>query len=267
MTSSNPPVLFIHGLYLTPLSWEHWIERYRARGLEVSAPAWPGLEASPEELRRDPTPIAKLKVEAVLDHYERIIRAMDRPPIIVGHSFGGGFTQVLLSRGLGAVGVGIDPAQVRGVYRLPFSTLKANWGLLSNPLFRHTAVMPTARQFHYSFGNTLSEADSQAAYERYCVPGSRNVIFTGANANLNPGTPMKVDFKKPDRAPFLFIAGGKDHVVPASVNRENFGKYRNSPAVTAYKEYPDRSHFTFGEPGWEEVADYAIEWALSPRAD
>jgi pimeloyl-ACP methyl ester carboxylesterase len=266
MTSGNPTVLFIHGLYLTPLCWEHWVDRYKARGLDVSAPAWPGLEASPEELRRDPTPIAKLSIEAILDHYERIIRAMDRPPIIISHSFGGGLTQVLLSRGLGAAGVGISAAQVRGVYRLPFSTLKANWALLANPIARHTAVMPTAKAFKYAFGNTLSEADSLAAYERYCVPGSRNVIFTGANANLNPRTPMKVDFKKSDRPPFLFIANGKDHVVPVAVNRENFGKYRHSPAVTAYKEYPERSHFTFGEPGWEEVADYAIEWALNPRA-
>jgi pimeloyl-ACP methyl ester carboxylesterase len=265
MTSSNPSVVFIHGLYMTPLSWENWVARYKARGLEVHAPAWPGLEASVDQLRADPTPIAKLSVEAILDHYDRFIRALDRPPIIMGHSFGGGFTQVLVNRGLGVAGVGIDAAQVRGVYRLPFSTLKANWALLRNPIARHSAVMLSAKAFHYAFGNTLTEAESLEVYNRYCVPGSRNLIFTGANANLNPGTPMKVDFKK-DRPPLLFIAGGVDHVVPATVNRENVGKYKHSPAITAYKEYPDRSHYTLGQAGWEEVADFAIEWALNPRA-
>jgi pimeloyl-ACP methyl ester carboxylesterase len=219
------------------------------------------MEAEVEALRADPSPIAKQDVATILAHYERIIRALPQPPIIMGHSFGGAFTQVLIGRGLGAAGVAIDSATVRGVFDLPLSTLKSGLPLLRNPLRRRVAVMLSPAQFHYGFTNTFSPTDARAAYDRYAVPGSRNVLFTGANANLNPGTPLKVPFSRSDRAPLLMIAGGSDHVVPASAVRHNFEKYAKSKAVTEFREFPGRSHFTMIQAGWESIADYALSWA------
>jgi pimeloyl-ACP methyl ester carboxylesterase len=208
-----------------------------------------------------------MSVPQILDHYERIISSLERPPIIIGHSFGGAFTQVLVSRGLGAAAVGVAAATVRGVLDVPLITLKSTWKVLRNPLFRHRAIMPSAKEFKFAFTNTFTEKDSAKAYERYAIAASRNVLFTGVNANLNPSTPLKADFKKSDRAPLLFIAGGKDHVVPAAANRHNAAKYRKSSAITDIVEFPERSHFTAAQHGWEEVADYALQWAFDPAPE
>jgi alpha-beta hydrolase superfamily lysophospholipase len=270
-TAAPDTVVLIHGLWTTPRSWEHWIERYEARGLRVLAPAWPGLEVEVEALRADPTPLSKLSATRIVDHLDGIVRGLDRPPIIMGHSFGGAFTLLLLDRGLGAAGVGVDAASVRGIRDLPLSTLRSAAHVLANPLNRGKAVPFSAKHFRYAFGNTLSEAESNAAHERYAVPAAARVLFEGANANLSPRTAFRVDWSKEDRAPLLLIGGGQDHVVPAKVSRKMAQKYeQSSSAPVEYKEYPRRSHFTAGEPGWEEVADHAIEWALAhatpPRA-
>ena len=254
-------IVLIHGLWMTPRSWEKWIERYTSRGYTVIAPSWPGLEGEVEALRRDPSKLAELDVEKILAHYEQIIRELDSPPIIIGHSFGGTFAQILNDRGLGAASVSLDGSTVRGVRDLPLSTLKSVFHVLRNPLNRGKAVPFSEKRFRYAFGNTLSEEDSRAAWQRYAVPAAARVLFQGALANLNPRTPLKVDFAKDDRAPLLFIGGGKDHVVPAKVSRKMAAKYRKSSAVTEYKEFGERSHFTAGEPGWEQVADYALSWA------
>jgi pimeloyl-ACP methyl ester carboxylesterase len=261
-------VVLIHGLYLTHHSWEGWVERYRDLGFNVLAPGWPGMEGSVEQLRRDPTPIANMRAEDVLDHYARIIGDLPRPPIIIGHSFGGAFVQVLLSRGLGAAGVGISAASVRGIRKLPLVTIRSNLSILRNPFARKRAITLTPQQFHYGFTNTWPEIAARAAYERYAVPGSRNVLFTGANAQLNPKTALQVEWAKPDRAPLLFVAAGSDHIVPASVNWANYKRYVKADpnTVTAIREFPGRSHFTAAEPGWEDVADFALDWALSPTA-
>jgi pimeloyl-ACP methyl ester carboxylesterase len=258
--SKPDTVVFIHGLWMTPHSWENWKARYEGRGLRVLAPAWPGMEKSVEELRADPSPMKNHSGKLIADHYEKFIRALPAPPIIMGHSFGGAFTQLMADRGLGAACVPIDAASVRGVYDLPLSTLRSCWPLLRNPLFRHRAIGLTKPQFHYAFCNSLSQEDSDAAWTRYAVPGSRNLLVEGANANVNPATAFKVNYRKEDRAPMLFIAGGKDHVVPAKVNKHNVGKYKTG--LVEYKEYPERTHYTVGQPGWEEVADYALDWAL-----
>lgn len=260
-------IVFIHGLYLTARSWELWEKRYVDRGYKVINQNWPGLEVEVEALRKDPQPIAKLSVPEILDHYDRIIQGLERQPIIIGHSFGGAFAQVLVSRGLGAAGVLLASATVRGVFDLPLTTLRSGWPLLRNPIFRHRAVTTTPAAFRYAFTNTFTEEAAAAAYDRYAIPGSRNVLFTGANVNFNPFTPLRADFKKSDRAPLLFIAGGKDHVIPASVNRHNAAKYRRSQAITDLVEFPERSHFTAVQDGWEEVADLALKWALNPTAE
>ena len=265
-TAAPDTIVLIHGLWMTPLSWEHWVERYTARGFRVIARSWPGMESNIEDLRRDPSAIAGLGVTEVVDHYDRIIRALERPPIIIGHSFGGLMTQILVDRGLGAAGVAIAPAPVKGVFVLPFSTIKSALPGLSNPFDTHRAVPLTLEQFHYAFTNHLSEAESEPIYERYAVPGPNHLLFQASFANFNPHAATAVDFHNGNRAPLLLIAGGKDHVSPASVVKANYKLYAKTPAVTEYKEYPERTHYTLGQDGWEEVADYALDWAVKHAA-
>ena len=255
-------IVLIHGLWMTPLSWEHWIERYSSRGYEVLAPAWPGMDVDIEQLRNDTSAIETLGITEILDSYDAIIRGLENPPIIMGHSFGGAFTEILIDRGLGAAGVAIDAAGVRGITKLPFSALKSGFPILKNPANKHHAVPLTLEEFHYAFTNTMSDEEAKAAYERYAVPGPGRVLWEAAFANFNPRTPLQLDFKNEDRAPLLLIAGGDDHTVPAAVDRQASKRFeRKSQALTDYKEFPGRSHFTVGQPGWEEVADYALDWA------
>jgi alpha-beta hydrolase superfamily lysophospholipase len=264
MSTETAPdtVVLIHGLWVTALSWEHWVERYEARGLTVIARSWPGMEGDIEALRHDPSGLAEIGAADVIDHYAAIIEALPRPPIVMGHSFGGAFTQVLLDRGLGAAGVAIDASAVKGITKLPFSTLRSAWSGLRNPANRHRPIEMTFAEFHYAFTNTLDDRDAEAAYERYAAPGPGGVLFDGALANLMPGAATAVDFANDDRAPLLLIAGGEDHVVPPAVDRQTARKHERSTALTEYREFPGRTHFTLGQPGWEEVADFALDWAL-----
>lgn len=270
MSAENPPnsaapdaVVLIHGLWMTPRSWEHWIDRYEGRGYRVLAPAYPGLEVEVEALREDPSAIAALTVPEVVEHYERVVGGLEKPPIIMGHSMGGLITQILLDHGYGAAGVAIDPVPPEGVRRVPLSQVRAGFPVLSNPANRHRAVGFTPKQFHYAFANTLSEEDSRKVYDRYHVPAPGGFIWGGVLANFEPGHQAGyVDFRNDDRAPLLLIAGGADHLQPAAVTRSNANHYRHSGAVTDLKEFPGRSHYTVGQDGWEEVADYALDWAV-----
>jgi alpha-beta hydrolase superfamily lysophospholipase len=254
-------IVLVHGLWLTPLSWEKWIDRFKSKGYNVIAPAWPGMEGDVEQIRRNTEPYERVGVQEIADHYERIIRALDKPPIIIGHSFGGLITQILLDRGLGAAGVAISPAPIKGILALPFSSLKVASVAVKNPANRHKAVALTPSEFHYGFTNTLSEEESARAYERYAVPGPGRVLFQAAFANFTPHAATSVQTKNGSRAPLLLVGNGKDHTVPASVTRSAFKIQRKSQSPTELKEYPQRSHYTFAQEGWEEVADYALEWA------
>lgn len=260
-------ILLIHGLWMTPLSWEKWVERYSALGHRVIAPGWPGLEGDVQEIRRNPERIAALGIGEVVDHYQRIIRELDRRPIIMGHSFGALMTQILVDRGLGSAAVAIATAPVKGIIFLPFSTLKVTAPALSNPFNLHRAVPLTPEQFHYAFTNTLTEAESLAVYNRYAVPGPDHLLFQAAFANFNPHAASTVNFDNQDRAPLLFIAGEKDHIAPPSVVEATVRLYRRSKARTDYREFPGRSHYILGQDGWEEVADAALAWAVENRRD
>jgi non-heme chloroperoxidase len=259
-------IVLVHGLWMTPLSWEQWVERFGERGHDVRAPAWPGMDRSVESLRADTASYAHLGVTEITDHYEKLIRELDSPPIIMGHSFGGLVTQLLLDRGLGAAGVAIHPASPKGVLAVPPSSVRVASVALRNPANRHRAQMLTAKQFRYAFGNTLSEAESQAVYERQAVPGPGRPLFQAVSANFSPNAATKIDFHNDTRAPLLILGGGKDHTVAAASTRANFKLQSKSQAVTEYKEYADRSHYTCGEPGWEAVADHALEWAVAQAA-
>jgi pimeloyl-ACP methyl ester carboxylesterase len=258
----KPPIVLIHGLWLTPRSWEGWQARFEQRGHEVLAPAWPGMEGEVEALRRDPSVMDGLGVTEVVDHYDRIIRGLDAAPIIMGHSFGGLITELLLDRGLGAAGVAISPAPVKGVLRLPPAELRTVFPALRNPANRKKTVALTPKQFRFRFTNTMNDADAEAAYERYYVPGSGRVLFQAGFANVNPRAVTRADFHKDDRPPLLVIGNDQDHTVPASVSREAAKRLNKSKAVVEYKEFAGRPHFTAGAPGWEAVADYALDWAI-----
>jgi pimeloyl-ACP methyl ester carboxylesterase len=233
----------------------------------VLAPAWPGLEAEPEELRRDPSPHRNHSITDDVDHNDKIIRGLDRPPIILGHSFGGLFTQLLLDRGLGAAGVTLGTGAPKGVLRLPFSTLRAAWPALGNPANLKKETPLTPKQFHWCFTNALSREESDAVYQRYYIPGSARPFFQAGFANFNPKAVTKVDYRNPSRPPLLLATGTEDRICPSSVNRANFKKQRQAPTATEHKEYPGRCHFP-GQDGWEEVADFVLSWATehSPRA-
>jgi alpha-beta hydrolase superfamily lysophospholipase len=260
--SAPDTIVLIHGLWLTGLSWEHWVERYTARGYRVVARSWPGMEGDLGALRHDPSGVAALGVTEIVDHYDAMIRELERPPIIMGHSFGGLITEILLDRGLGACGVALAPAPAKGIFVLPFASLKSAFPALKNPFATHRAVALTLEQFHYAFTNHLSEEETVPLYERYAVPGPNHVLFQASLANFNPHAATTVNFDNADRAPLLLLAGGQDHVVPASVTEANYRLFARSPAVTAFREYPERTHWTVGQDGWEDVADYALEWAV-----
>ncbi|NDZ96880.1 alpha/beta hydrolase [Streptomyces sp. SID6673] len=267
MTSSSSPdtVVLIHGLWMTPRSWEHWVTYYENKGLRVLTPAYPGFEIEVEALRENPEVIASLTVDDTIDHLAGVIESLPTAPILIGHSFGGTMTQLLVDRELGAAAVVIDSAPTEGVFVNPPSQLKSLFPFLKRPSSRHKAAGFTHEEFQYAFTNTVSDEESRAAYDRYAIPAPGAWVWRyGVFANLTPRhLETAVDYSRDDRAPLLFIAGGADHIMPPSVNKSNARHYRKSSAVTDYHEFPGRSHWTCAEPGWEAVADHAISWARS----
>jgi pimeloyl-ACP methyl ester carboxylesterase len=264
-TSTPDTIVLVHGFWVTPRSWEHWIERYEAKGLRVIAPAYPGFEVEVEALNADPTPIERVTVPAIIEHLEAIVGELESPPIIIGHSAGGVFTQILLDHGFGAAGVAIDSAPTEGVKRIPLSQVRASFPVLKNPANRHKAVGLTFEQWHYTFTNGLPEDEARRLYERYHIPASGEIFWGSALANIHPGKDDTwVNYDNEERAPLLFISGSADHLMPPSIQRSN-AKHYNDNVITEVKEF-EGPHLLPASPGWEKVADYALDWALEHAA-
>jgi pimeloyl-ACP methyl ester carboxylesterase len=228
----------------------------------VIAPAYPGFEVEVEALNADPTPIEQVTVPQIMEKLEAVVRELVSPPILMGHSAGGVFTQILLDRGFGAVGVAINSAPTEGVKPVPLSQIRASFPVLKNPANRHKAVGLTPEQWHYTFTNTFTEEDSLALYERYHIPASGKIFWGSALANIHPGhDDTYVNYRNDDRAPLLFISGGEDHLMPPSIQRSN-AKHYKSNTTTEVKEFEGRAHLVPAQVGWEEVANYALKWAV-----
>jgi pimeloyl-ACP methyl ester carboxylesterase len=265
-SASPDTIVLIHGFWVTPRSWEHWIDHYQARGYRVLAPAYPGLEVEVEALNADPSPIEALSVPAIIERLESVIKELATPPILIGHSAGGAFTQILLDRGFGAAGVAISSAPTEGVAVVPLTQVKASFPVLKNPANRHRAVGLTPEQWHYAFANTFTEEESGALYERYAIPASGKIFWGSALATLQPGHQETwVDYRNHARPPLLFISGGEDHLMPPRVQRSN-AKHYKSNTITEVKEYPGKAHLLPAQEGWEEIADFALDWAVSEAA-
>jgi pimeloyl-ACP methyl ester carboxylesterase len=257
-------IVLVHGLWMTPRSWEQWVPYYESKGYRVLTPTYPGFEVEVEALREDPSLIASLTVPQTVAYIAEVITSLERPPIIMGHSFGGTLTQLLLDRGCGAAGVAINSAPTEGVHVSPLSQTKSLFPALKSPANRHKAVGFTPEEFHYAFTNTLSDEESREVYDRYHIAAPGNWIWAyGLIANFKPGHQETwVNYRNDSRAPLLFIAGSEDHIMPPSVNKSN-AKHYKSDTITEYHEFAGRDHWTCGAEGWEAVADYALEWAVA----
>jgi pimeloyl-ACP methyl ester carboxylesterase len=271
MDGDRIPLMFIHGAWLSARSWEKFADYFQKRGFAVSAPEWPGKQGDVGELRADAEELKGLGVPEIVDHYEEQIRALDEPPVLIGHSFGGLFVELLLDRGLGRVGVAMSPAPPKGILVLPFSSLKAAAPALAHPSRWHGVVPLTLEEFTYGFVNTFSPEDAAAAYERYAVPETGQIFYEAGFANFHLNPPTEVQFQNEKRAPLLIVAAEKDQTVPPSVSRRQWLKYERSPARTEYLEFEGRPHLFMVGEGWEEVAagidswlDGVLETPMSP---
>jgi pimeloyl-ACP methyl ester carboxylesterase len=252
--------MLIHGAWLSARSWENYADYFRDRGFAVLVPEWPRKQGDVEEMRETADELGGLGVKEIVDHYERLIGELDEPPVLIGHSYGGLFVELLLDRGLARAGVAMSPAPPKGILALPFSTLKAGSPALAHPSKWHGVVTLTLEEFTYGFVNTFSPEKAAAAYERYAVPETGQIFYEAGFANFHLHPPTEVHFKKEDRAPLLIVGADKDHTVPASLAKKQYEKYGSSPAKTDYLEFEGRPHLHMVAEDWEEVAAAIDGW-------
>lgn len=254
-------IVFIHGAWVTPLCWEHFDAFFSKKGFHTLAPPWPGKEAGIEDQRNRPSPrLRGLGIREIVDSYQSLIESLPEPPLLIGHSFGGLFVQLLLDRGLGSGGVAIDSAPPKGVFAFYPTAFRSLGRVLTTWKGWDRILRMPFSDFRYAFLNKVSPEKQRAIYDRYVVPETGRVFFQAALSLMSPGSPSKVDFRKPTRAPLLLIAGGSDHIVPPQINRTNYRKYVHSSQTVAFKEFAGRGHWIIAQDGWEEVAGYILEW-------
>jgi non-heme chloroperoxidase len=256
--SESTPVVFIHGLWLLPSSWDRWAELFADAGYAPVQPGWPDDPGTVEEARANPEVFAGKTVGQIAGHLAGVAGKLQRRPVIVGHSFGGLFTQILAGRGLAAVSVAIDPAPFRGVLPLPLSALKSARPVLGDPRNRGKAIALTWEQFAFGWVNALSEAEGRELYDEFHVAAPGAPLFEAAMANLNPWTDVKVDTKNPARGPMLIISGEKDHTVPWALANAAYKRQQRNAGVTEIEELPNRGHALVIDSGWQEVAETAL---------
>ncbi len=257
--TGRTPVVFIHGLWLLPSSWDRWAEVFDQAGYAPLTPGWPDDPATVAEANANPDVFAHKTIEQVADHFGDVIGKLAKKPAVIGHSFGGLMTQIVAGRGLSAASVAIDPAPFRGVLPLPFSALKSAWPVLSNPANRNRAVPLTYDQFRFGFANAVGEDEARQLYDMFAVPASGAPVFQAAAANLNPWTEDKVNTTNPDRGPLLIMSGEKDNTVPwAIANASYHQQQQHNKGVTEIVEMPNRGHALTIDGGWREVADTAL---------
>jgi len=256
--SGRTPVVFVHGLWLLPSSWDRWSEVFEEAGYIAVTAGWPDDPDTVEEAKAHPEVFAGKSVGDVADHVGALVQKLDAKPAVVGHSFGGLLTQIVAGRGLSAASVAISPAPFRGVLPLPISALRSSAAVLSNPRNRNRAVPLTYDQFRYAFANSVDEDEARQLYDEYSVPGPGEPIFQAAAANLNPWTEAKVDTKNPERGPLLIISADEDHTVPWSIANASYKKQRQNEGVTEIVKLDNRGHALTIDGGWRGVADTAL---------
>jgi pimeloyl-ACP methyl ester carboxylesterase len=256
--SGRTPVVFIHGLWLLPSSWDNWTTVFEEAGYSAVQPNWPGDPETVEEARANPEALAGNTLGQVADHTAEVIGSLEKKPAVMGHSTGGLLAQIIADRGLSAATVAIDPGPFRGVLPLPISTLRVSFPVLRNPLNRGRAITLTFDQFKYGWANALGEEEAKQLYETYHVAGPGVSLMQMANANLNPFTEAKLDPRNPDRGPLLIIEGEKDHTVPWAIANASYKRQRRNEAVTEIEKAPNRGHSLTIDSGWREVAEKAL---------
>jgi pimeloyl-ACP methyl ester carboxylesterase len=260
-SNGRTPVVFIHGLWLLPSSWNNWVQLFEEAGYAGLTPDWPDDPETVEEARANPDVLAKKTLGQVADHTTEVIEALDKKPAVMGHSTGGLLAQMIAGRGLSAATVAIDPGPFRGVLPLPVSTLRVSAPVLRNPLNRGRAVTLTFDQFRYGWTNAIdSDDEAKRLYDEFHVAGPGVALMQMANANLNPWTEAKVDTKNPDRGPLLIIEGERDHTVPWAIANAAYKRQQRNPGVTEIKKIPNRGHSLTIDSGWREVAETALEF-------
>jgi non-heme chloroperoxidase len=256
--SGRTPVVFIHGLWLLPNSWDRWTAVFEEAGYAALMPGWPDDPETVEQARAHPEVFAGKRIGQIADRYAEVIGRLSKKPAVIGHSFGGLLTLITAGRGLALASVAISPAPFRGVLPVPIAALRSAWPVLRNPANRNRAVPLTGRQFRYAFGNAVGEDESRQLHETYSVAGSGAMVFQAATANLNPWTEAKVDSRNPDRGPLLIVSADNDHTVPWSIANAAYKKERRNDGVTEIVKVPDRGHSLTIDSRWREVADKAL---------